>query len=502
MGIPAEIAATRSATGLPGIGLSSPHRQGGPRTWLDAPWAFAALLIAWGTLGLFCVHGFPPCVDLPADGAQVESLANLLRHDPAVSAVYALKVPLGYGLVFWLALPLAFLWNGAVAVRAALWATMMLWPLSMDALARSFGRSRWVVLLSLPLWFSMSYWYGYLPMLSAETLMFFALAQANVVLTTGSRRALWALNLLALLTFLSHLVAFALLVFLVGVLALATRPWRTSIPRALTGLVLPVVVSLTKSIAMATRAVKPGPWPATEYGLGSHFNWFFKSYRPEGQLSVVLPLGVTLLLLGFALARKPHAWRALWLFFAAAALYAVTPKTLSGIYLISVRLPVIAAVLSLLVVEVTTLPSLLRGGLALLTVVSLGESAFFHERFRRAVDGLDEAIAAMPPGMVGFYASEGTRILGSKHIYLEHLGQWVTATKGDAGHNFFGDDDHHPVAFKGEALPADLSIATAEQLRPFQHILVFGDGPLPPNFSGFHEGWRNARYRRLDRTAP
>ncbi len=74
-----------------------------------------AVLLGWAIFTAWCVWGFPPPVDLPAHGAQLETLANLLRGDPAVSQVYEIRVPIGYGLVFWLFLPLTYLTNGAVA---------------------------------------------------------------------------------------------------------------------------------------------------------------------------------------------------------------------------------------------------------------------------------------------------------------------------------------------------------------------------------------------------
>jgi hypothetical protein len=465
-------------------------------------WLWPLTLVAWGLFVAWCVSRFPPCVDLPAHGAQIETLANLLRGDPSVRAYYAVHFPLGYGLVLWLALPFAFIWNGAVAARIALWISLFLWPVSIDVLARSFSRSHWAALLSLPIAFHLSYWYGFLPMLFAEPLVFFSLAAAQHLFRSGSPRALVALSLLALATFLSHLVAFQVLVVLVAALALCTRPRMQSIRRAFWGLLPPLLLSLPKVWSMTLHAVHRGPWAANTWDLPSHFNWFFKTYRPEGSLAAAGALVTTLVLVGLALWREPRDWKPLGLVAAMAAFYLVTPKAVSGMFNISVRLAVFVAVLALLVVEISSLHVVVRSLLLVLAIWSLGETALFHQRFSRAVDGLGEAIAAMPPGMHGYFASEGNKILGSRHIYLEHLGQWVTATRGGVGHHFFADAEHQPVQFRKDPVPASFEVATQEQALPFQHVLVFGDGALPASLADFHLGWRNERYRRLDRSQP
>ncbi|MHB8877927.1 MAG: hypothetical protein ACYC8T_29890, partial [Myxococcaceae bacterium] len=156
-----------------------------------------ALFLGWGAFTAWCVWGFPPCVDLPAHGAQMQTLAELLRGDPAVGALYEVKFPLGYGLPFWLFLPVAFISNGALAARLAMWAAMMLYPLSHLALARAFKRPDWTLLLGLPLAFNISYWYGLLPGLFAQPLVFFALAVLAKALETPRARWLVLLNLVA-----------------------------------------------------------------------------------------------------------------------------------------------------------------------------------------------------------------------------------------------------------------------------------------------------------------
>ena len=222
-----------------------------------------AVFVSWAFFTAWCVWGFPPPVDLAAHGAQLQTLVSLLRADPAVSQVYELHVPLGYGLVYWLFLPLAWLTNGAVAAKAALWVTLQLFPLSQLAVLRAFRRPDWVVLLVLPLAFNFSYWYGLLSGFFAQPLMFFAIAVFQRTLETRRMRTLIWVNLLAAATMQSHLVAFVALALSLCVLALAQPPRRRSLQMAALALALPVALSLPKVWSMAVRAVTPGSWPAT-----------------------------------------------------------------------------------------------------------------------------------------------------------------------------------------------------------------------------------------------
>src|SRR5215467_2214145 len=104
---------------------------------------------------------------------------------------------------------------------------------------------------------------------------------------------------------------------------------------------------------MAERALTPGPWPATEFAGRSHLTWFFQAYRPEGRLAIIGPLLVTgAFCVAYLRRRKVEPAGPAAMFAAALALYLVTPKTLSGIFLFSARHPAHAGMLYLLLVNV------------------------------------------------------------------------------------------------------------------------------------------------------
>ncbi|HEY8206754.1 MAG TPA: hypothetical protein VIG99_04685 [Myxococcaceae bacterium] len=511
LGADAAVAASADALTSGGVAiglavaLAAALAERGPEPLPEAWWRGGALL-AWAALCAFLVSGFPPSVDLPAHGAQMQTLVELLRGEPDLRALYRIQFPLGYGLPYWLFLPVAWLGSGALAMRAALWLALVAFPVSVSALLRAAGRPAPVPLLALclPLAFNLSYWYGLVSGLFAQPLALFGLAAYLEALKDGRRRWVVLANLAGAACLLSHLVAFAVLAFLVGVAALASRPRGKAIRMGALSLGLPVALSLPKAIGMATRAVTPGDWPATFYGAEAHLNWFFKNYRPEGLLSIAGPLAIAAAfagLWGWRWRRSEPDLRPVALFLAMSALYVASPKTLSGIYLIAMRLPVFAGALALLLVPWSAVPRVLRVGMLLVAVASLAETTAFHVRFKREVDGLQALIASGPrPGRHGYVPLNGTKVLGSHHIYAEHLGQWWTAERGGVGHHFFADAEHHPVAFQpGVTVPATLEDGKS-RVGWFDELLVYGDGPLPEWLAGFDEVERaGANWRRLRR---
>lgn len=470
---------------------------------LEAAWSrrrLALLLGAWALGTAWCLAGVPPLVDLAGHGAQLETLASLLRGDAQVAQYYRAEFSIGYGIELWAFAPLAWLTNGALAAKVALWCALQLFLLSLWALARVLQRPLWLLFLGLPLAFNMSYWYGLLPGLFSHSLTLFSLAAYLRANETRSRRWLVALNLLAAATLLTHLFSFALLAVVLTAFALASPRRWAALGTVAGGMGLSVALSLPRLWTLADRAVAAGPWPATEYALAPHFNWFFKHYRPEGRLAALAPLVIAGVLLAAALLRRARARReVVWGVLALVATYFATPKTLSGIYLVAMRIPAVAGMLALFVVDPAVLPRWLRAGLVALAAASLVETAAFHFRFAREVDGLWELVERAPnPGVHGFVTLQGDRVLGSVPVYLEHLGEWWTARQGGVGHNFFANYDHHPARqVPGMELPLRLEQATPEERARFDQVLILGPGVPPPPFDGWLQVDAAGPWRRL-----
>lgn len=465
----------------------------------------ALLWAGWAAFTAWCLSGVPPPVDLPGHGAQLETLAALVRGDALVGAYFQPVFSVGYGLPHWLFLPLALAVDGAFAARAALWVALQLHFAAALVLARTFAAPRWVLVPALPLAFSMSYWYGLLPGVFAQPLILFALA----TLVWGARtpaagwKPLVVLNLLSAAAMLCHLLAFALLPLCLGAAALASPQRRAALRLCAGGLCLPAAFALPRLLALGTRAVTSGDWPPTEYALAAHFNWAFKHFRPEGHLAALGPVLTLGALLAWSAWRRRASPQPLAAFLAAAAAYVAAPKTLSGIFLVPMRIPAVAGAVGLLATDLATVPRWLRAGVLALSVASLFETARFHHQFAGDTRGLFELVRRHPsPGLHGFYSLAGHRLRGSVPVYLEHLGEWWTAAQGGVGHNLFAHYDHHPVQYRpGKRLPINLEDATVEERARFERVLVYGAGALPQPFDAWRQVDAQGAFRILENPA-
>lgn len=464
----------------------------------------------WALFSLWCVWGIAPPIDLPGHAAELETLVSLLRGDPEVAKVYEWHPVFGYGLEVWLFLPLAWLTNGAAAAKTAMWLTVTVFPFAHLSLGRAFGRSDETVVLSLPLVFSMSYWWGFLSGLMAQALFLFTLAAfvraVRTVRAAGSARGAstrrWALVMvLGLATMQSHLITFAALCVVITLVAVSEAP-PLQAARAVALAVGPALaIAAPRVLVLASRAVDAGDAPVTTYNAEAHLNWFFKHYRPEGNLQAFLPAVVSGLFALLYLVRRKSEPRTPAVAAAAMSLvYLATPKTLSGILLVCQRLPSLAGLLTLHMADVRALPRWARGVLAVGCLASLGQTAWFHHRFADALDGFGQVTERPPHGRHGYLSLVGRGILGSQAIYLEHVGQWWTARSGGVGHNFFAEYDHHVVRFRpGVSLPNNLLEASTEERATFEEVIVFGEGTLPAPFDGYVVDARAGRWRRLVR---
>lgn len=470
-------------------------------------------LLLWTLFVAWCLRGVPPAVDLGAHAAQMRTLAALLAGDAHVAEVYLWQLPLGYGLPSFLALPVTWVAGGAVAVRVATGAALVLLPVSHLVLLRAVRRPAGLaLLLGLPLAFNVSYWFGFLPTLFALPLALLGWAAFLRALAAPDGRAgreVFALAALGGLCMLSHLVPFAALCVGVAALALAepgrARRWRAA-RLAAAGLAPALLLAGSRLATLALRSVQPGAEVRpTAYGFGSHFGWVPRHLRAEGWLVWAGPLLVSLVFaVAWARHRRAEPRGPAVLLLAVLALFLATPRAVGGAWLAHVRLPVLAGYAALLLVDPQRMPRWGRALLAALALASLAETAHFHVRFAREVEGLHSFLREPPPlrGAHGFLSLVGKAPTGVRLPYFEHLGGWWTAAHGGVGHHFFADGDHQPVrALPGRELPRWLEPdVSAEALAPFAALLVLGEGPLPAALAqDFTVVRQEGRWRRLER---
>jgi hypothetical protein len=466
--------------------------------------AALGLLLGWAALAGFCSTGIPPSIDLPAHGAQLEGLAGLARGDALVSSVYAGRFVPGYGLVYWLALPLAMLKDGATAARAASFASLFLFALGFLLLCRALRRPAATLLLALPLAFNVSYFYGFLPFAFAASIALLTLA-AFAFSVRGGRTATALFLAGAALTWFAHLVVSLILLVTAWAAALSQPGERRAgvVRRVALASVLPVALSVPSVLGMLV-ARDPGRSGRTVLDPLSHLNWFFHNYRCEGVLAWTLPLLTTAVFVVLAWRRRDVEPRApLAAFAALCLLYLVTPRHFAGASHFAVRLPALAAAAALLAADLRALPRWLAAALGVLSLASLAETAAFHQRFRREVAGLELVLPGDGAGRHAFQPLGGDRILGSRLPYLYHLGNWVTATRGGVGNDLLAGNPQEPLRYRaGEALPDFLRDFTPEQRARLDAIYLFGPGPAPSVLAGFTEVARAGGWRRLERRSP
>lgn len=464
-------------------------------------------LLSWIAFCAWCVHGFPPTVDLPAHAAQIQTLVDILRGTPDVTTHYSAHFPIGYGVTTWLMVPVAWLSNGATAARLAVFGTLVFFPLALAWLARALGRSPVVALFSAPLIFCLSYWFGFLPNFFPIpwVLVAWGLFWKLLHHERPSRLQLAALALVATLTALSHLVAFGALA--VGCAALGwVGPSRLRAAAVGALAFAPTTVLCALRIAtLVGRAVTPGAHLPNEYDWLGHWGWVFRSYQAEARISAGAALLATVVFVTSWLRLRRTVSRApMALFVSMVLLYFATPKSFSGAWLISVRLPVMAACAAVLLVDIKDLPLWARRLLSATSIASVMAVAALHHRFKVRIDGLEDVISTpAPAGLHGGMSLVGLALPGQRLKFLEHLPQWWTATHGGVGHHFFADADHQPVQFvPGGEIPAVLEPDDAQAINQFSSLIVFGDEPLPKTLSAFCEVRRSGHWRRLERSCP
>ena len=202
--------------------LSPPAAEPWPRAF---PWL----------LGLLCVLQVAPVwltTWLPMGdlGGHLELMDIVARyHDP--HTVYAATYVLPHGLnpnTVALYLAAALPWLGALAISKLLISLYLIGvPWSLLLLSRAFGRSPWLVLLSLPLSWNALVNVGFLNYIIALPLLFAILAWARVASERGGLWRLFGLALSLVLLFFCHMIAFLIGLGMAAAVLLAWLPsWR------------------------------------------------------------------------------------------------------------------------------------------------------------------------------------------------------------------------------------------------------------------------------------
>lgn len=190
-----------------------------PLVWIAL--TICALVPVWGQRML-------PQLDTPNHLALVRGWHNF--HDPSyhISDYYTLRVrPVPYFLFYLTIHLLLYVCNIEVANKIFLSAYLILFPLSILALAKALKRSPWLALAAFPLAFNQNWIYGFSSYLMGATFMFFSLAAIIAWLDGGPSWLLWALGVSCIMAYFGHVMPW----FCFGCCAIALllvhwRSWR------------------------------------------------------------------------------------------------------------------------------------------------------------------------------------------------------------------------------------------------------------------------------------
>jgi hypothetical protein len=408
------------------------------------------------------------------DAAGFIGLAGVLGHlgDPATRGFY--EVDLGF-YPSWI----PFAWAGAAAlVRVPADVALNLFtaifclagpPLALWWALRAFGRREELALLALPFGYHHQIWYGFLGSAAGVTGLLAALAAARRAVDGERPGPLLALA--GALLFVAGCHPFSLALTLVVVAPMfffpaGERPWRARLLRA--AAFFPTALFLAgwarSFFGGGGGGERPlggafgGPRPGPAVHAATFIEWCNGGYRghlDELVVAVALVSLAAFLVLG-ARAGEPRSptvarGEAIWLGGAAALLAAgfllLPDKVYWPTYWWGVR---VRCVVPLVLVSIVAIRPARRGlpavaalpALAAALLFAIYVSADFAGPWRRALDGFDEAIAAIPPG----HSLLEMPALPDPHYTLGHpyLGQYYVARTGGRAVPYLGG---HPGSY-------------------------------------------------------
>jgi hypothetical protein len=176
-----------------------------------------------------------PMLDTPNHLALVRGWHQY--HDPSwhISDYYTLRIrPVPYFLFYLVIHLLLYVCNIELANKLFLSAYLILFPLSVLALARALRRSPWLALFAFPLAFNQNWIYGFSSYLMGTCFMFFSMAWLIRWLSGGRRWLLPALAVSSVLTYFGHVMPwFCFGLCAIALLFLHWRDWQRGLWAAL-----------------------------------------------------------------------------------------------------------------------------------------------------------------------------------------------------------------------------------------------------------------------------
>ncbi len=392
-------------------------------------WSECVLLIGLCALPLWAGR-FLPLIDVPQHLAMAKVISGLLSGVEDFTKYYELDLwPQPYWLYYVLVGLLGQLVSFELANKLVLLGYSVAIPLGVRSLLLAFGRDPRGWLLAIPLAWSTSFFYGFMPYLMGIPLVLFAIAafELSCVIDRPGRGRFWTVGILATLVYFSHAQAYLWL--LMTMLALLLIHWRG--PAWAIRTLAPALPSLLLFGGWIWRtfvAAKPsaGPpeanygklwelgmhWEPTSKRVGSAMEHLFGGFTDGSNLWIgwiwlaLLTSGV-LLGLRTSFRNLATSWPARFRQFRVEILLAiflfawlVLPYDVRGQWYLAPRYLVFSG--ALLIVALSRCPTKVQRqitglGLLLSAAFSLNVARVVYQ-FQPAMAGLPEIMAAVPPG--------------------------------------------------------------------------------------------------------
>jgi hypothetical protein len=401
---------------------------------LRQPWLFIACLLA-SVLPLWLTP-YLPFVDVPQHAAQVASLHELLRGNPAFTAEFEINWFTPYLAGYMLLFAASSVLPIVAATKLVLSLALVAIPLVTGMLLRETGADERLKWLAIPgSWSFALYWGFFVYVVAVPVAIFFLVLtvrfERNPTLLGGL-----GVSAFAVLLFFSHAMALGFgsllcLAYLLG------KNWRT--PRRLVACALPYtvplpIIALWMSRMYSTEAAVRDTTIVFQ-SVRAHLLTLFTQLAGLDGFSFLASVAVVaaILFLPFAtgsrLSRRPERWLP---FAIGVAVYFVFPSYAQGTAYLYQRLAVFLVPLWLLIWDVPPKPSRVFGPIVLsVLAIWCGVNGERFASFGREARAFADVLANAQPGhrLAGMMVCNASRYF-SNPVYL-HFSAWYQAV--DAG---------------------------------------------------------------------
>jgi len=468
--------------------------------------AFAAAVLV-SVLPLFATR-YLPIQDLPQHVAAVRVLFDYrdpnLGFERFFERSFTSTQYLGVYLLSGALMPLL---GAVVAVKVVLAASVAALPYALRAVLRELHRPESYALLAVPLAYNAHLILGFVNFLAALPLLFAGVALALRLRRRFTHGCAWALGLVALACFYTHVVPYGVL--LAACCAVLLRRDLAEAARSLVALAPSVAASALwlganpAGRALAALAVGAPETNAAVYlsaadALRELPEWFTDVFRSSDDERAWLVWITTLVALYAVGAATPRILpvsvgaarrRLAWFVPALVGAYWVMPESYGFIWPIHGRFPLLAALFAIVIAPRVARPT--RAGVVAVALLLSGwTSATAWRAFRGAAresDGLAVVLGRIPEGsrVAGLvYARSSSFVRYSPYL---HAVAWVQAERGGAVQFTFADFPHSPFRFRESNRPPGVPprwewlperVGPQRDLAWFEYVLTRGGPPL------------------------